>query len=88
MIDRFPIEDYEIWEIPYSDRDGVLMCWVNKKERETGENFNPKYRCINFWCQRDFDIAIPLKLVYNPDEFPCWVNVPFVICDEAVYASM
>lgn len=87
LIDGFPIEDYEIWEIPYGDNDGTLMCWVNKKEWGIGENYNPECRCINFWCQRDFDIAIPLKLVYNPDEFPCRVDVPFVTCNEAIYLA-
>lgn len=88
LIDGFPIEDYEILEAPYSDSDGVLICWINKKEWGTGESYNPQCHRIDFWCQRDFDIAIPLKLVYNSDEFPFWVNVPFITCGEAIYVSM
>ena len=81
LIDGFLIEGYKIWEIPYGDSDGKLMCWANKKDLETGES---KCHSIDFWCQRDFNIAIPLKLVdNNPDEFP--YSVPFETCGEAVF---
>lgn len=85
LIDGFPIEDYANWEVPYGDEDGVLMSFVNKNEWGTGENYNPKCRCIDFWCQRDFDIAIPLGMAYIPEEFPKWNNVPFETCGEAIY---
>lgn len=87
LIDGFSIEDYEIWEIPYGDEDGTLMCWVNKNEWGTGENYNPKCRCIDFWCQRDFDIAIPLKLVYMPYADNVADSVPFATCGEAIYCA-
>lgn len=62
--ERFPIEEYMLFEIPYGDKSGWIMDFVNKddyyKYHELGMK-EIKIREIDFWVTHNGK-AIPQKL--------------------------
>lgn len=80
IIDGFPIEEYCLFHIHHHDTIGSvdIVTWDNRNDYNATE-----IRCIDFWCQRNFDIAIPLGNVSGSD-FTLLLE-PFKTCAEAVY---
>ncbi|NFO30981.1 hypothetical protein FDB41_11935 [Clostridium botulinum] len=52
VVENFPIQNYNIFEIPYGDKKGWMMDFVNTKEYEEyhkNGNKNIKIHEIDFW---------------------------------------
>lgn len=64
IVDGFPLDEYLLDEIPYSDRNGSIAFFVNIAESGvgTGENYNPNAHEIIFWCEHNSYIAVPCAL--------------------------
>ncbi len=71
VVEHFPIQNYNIFEIPYEDRKGWMMDFVNTKEYEEyhkNGNKNVKIHEIDFWVEKmekQYLNFIILKLVVN-----------------------
>ncbi|ACA57560.1 hypothetical protein FDC45_15955 [Clostridium botulinum] len=66
VAEHFPIQNYNIFEIPYGDKEGWMMDFVNTKEYEEyhkNDNKNIKIHEIDFWVEKNGE-AIPQ--LYNP----------------------
>lgn len=66
VAEHFPIQNYNIFEIPYGDKKGWMMDFVNTKEYEEyhkNGNKNIKIHEIDFWVEKNGE-AIPQ--LYNP----------------------
>ena len=79
--DGFPLEEYCLWEIPYGDKRGHIICFVHIKDYEEHHDFKKdiKIREIDFWCPYNSRMAIPQGLDNNSNQYDCET------CFEAVY---
>lgn len=80
--EHFPIQNYSIFEIPYGDRNGWIMEFVNTKEYEDyhkNNNKNIKIHEIDFWVTFN-GYAIPQMIDNNG--YQCNAKT----CIEAVYS--
>ena len=62
IVDGFPLEEYRLDEIPYSDKFGSIAFFVNIAESGTGENYDPNAHEIIFRCEHNSNIAVPCAL--------------------------
>lgn len=73
LLDKFPLEDYYLFEIPYSDQYGWIMDFVNREEYESCHKSEAdiKIHEIDFWCPFDKKLAIPQGLDNNSNQYDC-----------------
>lgn len=73
LIDEFPIEDYALFEIPYSDKNGWILDFVNIKEYEeyhTKGNKNIDIHELDFFCPFNSKTAVPQGMK-NSIQYDC-----------------
>lgn len=74
--DNFKIDEYKIYEIPYSDKDGCVVYFINESDKKKNKD---KWRAIAFWVEsRKNGVAIPHKDINS-------TLYPRNTCQEAVY---
>ncbi|MBY6889392.1 hypothetical protein HYH68_16490 [Clostridium botulinum] len=80
--EKFPIQEYRLFEIPYGDNNGWIMDFVHGQDYD---NFhirklkNIKFREIDFWVKKN-GIAIPQ--FFNPETSGQWSAAD---CNSAVW---
>lgn len=80
--DGFFLEEYFLWEIPYKNENGWIMCFVNIEDFINCHQLNKtdtKIREIDFWCPYNSKVAIPQGLDNNSNQYDC------ATCFDAVY---
>jgi len=80
--DNFPLEDYFLWEIPYEDKNGWIMCFVNLNDFINCHQLHKedtKIREIDFWCPYNSRTAIPQGLDNYSNLYNCET------CFDAIY---
>ena len=80
--ESFPIQEYFLFEIPYSDSEGVIWSFVNQEDYEDYHIrglHNTKLRWIDFWVSHKGCVT-PLKLIGS-------IQIEVSSCSEALYET-
>lgn len=88
LSEDFPIEEYHLYDIPYSNKDGVMYCFVHSKDKKIfnrSKNPKQKIRGIDFFSKYDGTV-IPIKLIYEKRKG--FVQYETRTCFEAVSREM
>lgn len=81
--DKFPIEKYSLFDVPYRDRSGLIMCFMHQRDYKDyldSGNRDMKIREIDFWCPYDNNLAIPQGVDKDGNRYNCHT------CQEAVHS--
>ena len=64
VIDRFPLKNYFLYELPYEDNEGWIIMFAHREDYDNFHNRNMENRIrgLDFWCSYAQKLAIPLYL--------------------------